>query len=396
MKVLKQNGRDGFKILQALLEKGADPDRPDSEGKSPLFYCISHYNSTELVELFIEFGAKVDISESDANHEYAAFGTTLLLEAVERDNFDICRNLLENGANPNRSSILMNNSPLSGAATNGSVALVKLLIRYGADLAHANAEGCTIVHDAVLSGSLETLYTLLYAGAPHDRKDNKNNTPLMITALLENNIGIMNALLDHEHGCNINNANQCLDTALHFAAFSKKPKDVRLLIEYGGDPNLRNDVNATPLWNAAYSGASEVVRELLVANVEMEVMSRGRDPMTFDIVGPDFFYPQARSPLYVALDKGHTDIVMLLKDAGYDIWKETWIQSETIPNQDLYAALVVDWIVASKSPDRLENLCKNKLRKYLASEPGGDIYQKVERLKYPQLLKDCLLLKNLH
>ena len=400
MKVLKKPGPDWYmyKVLRLLLKGGADPNQPDLKHCPPLFYCIS-YNSAKLVELFLEFGAKVDeiglwVSGTASLDE--PITTNALIEAARKDQFDICRILLESGADPNFTTCPIYDSPLSLAIKNRSIALMKLLIRYGANLVRAyDRVSNTFVHDAVFEGHLETLNTLLYACAPHDEVDLDGNTPLMLTALYEQPYYLMKALLDHESGCKVNHANHELDTALHFAAFLNLPNEVTLLIDYGADLNLRNRASATPLWNAVHQGASDVVHGLLDANVEMEVMGKGRDPQDADlnVTVEGFYYSQLRSPLYVALDKGYTDIVLLLKAAGYDIRKETWIQTEPIPNEDQYASFIVDWIVSSKSPMSLETLCKIKLRKNLASEPNHDIYDKVERLEIPLHLKDCLLLK---
>ena len=398
--VLKKHGENGSKVLRALLEGGADPNKPDSKGILPLLHCVSK-KSMKLVQLFIEFGADVNsygktgAAPEDNNHPFAKFQTTPLLEAVKTNQLDVCKLLLANGADPDEMSLTSRNSPLRLAVIKGSIALVKLLVRHGAYLWRTDINGGTVVHDAVINGNLETLNTLLYAKAPHWRRDKDGNTPLTLAAMCGQDIAVMKALLDQEPGCKVNIRNRNSDRALHCAAFRKLPDVERLLIEYGADPNLRNKVNATPLWYAVFEGSTEVVHELLVANVEMEVMSEGRDPVTPYTVIDEVFYPEPRSPLYVALDIGYTDIVLLLKAAGYDIRKETWIQSEPIPNEDLYAPFIVDWIVSSKSPDRLENLCKNMLRKNLASEPGHDIYKKVEKLDIPQLLKDCLLLRNI-
>ena len=400
MKVLKNQSRSDIskcRILRLLLEGGADPDKRNQKRIPPLFYCIAS-KGTELVKLFIEFGANVDVYGRDQENQNYAFilsgdQTTPLLLAVEENNYEVCRILLEAGANPNLCSKPMNNSPLSGAASKGSVALVKLLIRYGADITHVNLNGCSAVLKAASSGILGKLETFLYADAPHDRKDCEGNTPLMMASLFGSGNDIMKALLDHELGCDVNNVNQFGDTPLHFAAFSKDPVAVRLLIEYGGDPNRCNGVGATPLWNAVYDDCTEVVREFLVADVKMETISFGRDGMASAIGGPEYFYQHPRSPLYVALDNKNRDVVLLLKAAGYDIRKETWIESEPIPHESLNAGLIIDWVASSKSPMSLETLCKMKLRKNLASEPNHDIYGKVERLEISQHLKNCLLLK---
>ena len=383
------------KMLRLFLEAGANPDMQDQNGKPPLFYSIS-YKSPELLELFIEFGAKVDIYVKEGTS--SSNQITPLLLAVEGNNYDLSRILLEAGANPNLCSKPLKNSPLCGAAAKGSVALVKLLIRYGADVTHANVNSCSVIMNAVSSGiveKLEKLETLLYADAPHDMKDSEGNTPLMMTSIFGHGREIMKALLDHEVDCDVNNKNQYGDTPLHFAAFASDPVAVKLLIDYGAVADCLNDVGATPLWNAVYNNCTAVVRELLAADVRMEMCSVGRDGMASAIADSDHFYDEPRSPLYVALEKKNRDVVLLLKAAGYDIRKETWIQSEPMPHAELNAGLIIDWVESSRSPMSLEVLCKIKLRKNLASEPNRDIYSKVERLEIPQQLKNGLLLKDL-
>ena len=53
--------------------------------------------------------------------------------AVEKDNYQIAKILLENGANPNIQSTVSGVAPLFDAALEGHLPMVKLLVSHGAD-----------------------------------------------------------------------------------------------------------------------------------------------------------------------------------------------------------------------------------------------------------------------
>ena len=242
MKVLKNHGEERYDVLHALLKGGADANIKDSKGFSPIFCCISK-KSTRLLQLFIDFGANVNQSNTWMDQNGNKHQTSPLLLAAEKNQYDLCQLLLVNGAHPEYLP-WSRCGPLSLAVMNGSVALVKLMIRHGASLHRVDDTiGNTVVHDALHQSSLELLDTLLYANAPHDRISKNGYTPLMLTALFEKDTTIMKALLDH--GCIVNRRNKYKDTALHCAAFMNLPNQVRLLIDYGAVPNHRNRVNAT-------------------------------------------------------------------------------------------------------------------------------------------------------
>jgi ankyrin repeat protein len=78
-------------IVQLLLEKDADVNAKDRDGKTALMHAIN--KPSDMVELLIEKGAKLDMKDND--------GKTALMHAVQYNDMDAVALLLRNRADPN-------------------------------------------------------------------------------------------------------------------------------------------------------------------------------------------------------------------------------------------------------------------------------------------------------
>jgi ankyrin repeat protein len=78
---------------QFLLQRGADPNKADKRGATPLSVAVG-LGFVEGVEHLLKHGANVDVSDSA--------GETPLITAVHRRDVAIIRLLLKNGANADR------------------------------------------------------------------------------------------------------------------------------------------------------------------------------------------------------------------------------------------------------------------------------------------------------
>lgn len=209
----------------ALLDAGADINKPDPDNVSPLILALVNMRYDIAVTL-IERGA--DINQWDyfgRTPLYAAADTHLVpgrsnrgdLPAVENHSaLDVARMLLERGANPNLSLKLyppareivydrandfniMNTgaTPIQQAAYMGDVEMMKLLLEYNADWKQANVFGVSPMialtsksTNENTRGSLKTeldvmrgLDVLLQAGADINQKGGRNGeTPLHTSA----------------------------------------------------------------------------------------------------------------------------------------------------------------------------------------------------------------------
>lgn len=123
-------------------------------------------------------------------------------------------------------------SPLMLAALKGELALCQRMIRKGADV---NKPGWTPLHYAATSGHLEVMRLLLDEHAYIDAASPNNTTPLMMAA--------------------------------HYGT----PAAVKLLLEAGADPTLRNDPGLTAI-DFAHRGNRAESADLIAAFI------RGRQP----------------------------------------------------------------------------------------------------------------------
>jgi uncharacterized protein len=122
---------------------------------------------------------KVDVNEAQAD------GNTALHWAAYRDDAEMARLLIQSGANPNVKTRLGDVTPLQLAATNGSTAIVELLLKAGAAVNAANGNGTTPLMFAAAAGRIDAIRILLDSGADVNSRDaNHGQTAAMFAAAL--------------------------------------------------------------------------------------------------------------------------------------------------------------------------------------------------------------------
>ncbi|PWA51285.1 Ankyrin repeat-containing protein [Artemisia annua] len=154
--------------LKNLIRAGADPNKKNFDGRSPLHLAAS--KGHEDIALFlIQEGVEVNISDR--------YGNTPLLEAIKSGHDDIASLLIKEGASLTisdgdslvSSSVtkgILNSkdydfrTPLHVATSRGSYGLAKLLVETGASVLSKDRWGNTPLDEAILSGN-STLIELL-------------------------------------------------------------------------------------------------------------------------------------------------------------------------------------------------------------------------------------------
>jgi ankyrin repeat protein len=135
----------------------------DNNGKTPLIWAAS--SSVESARILISHGAKVN---EKANDGMTAFIQAVFGVSSGKVPLAMCELLIENGADINASLTGPSASgwtALHYAVTNGDTELVKYLIRYGAFVNKATAEGSTPLFLAKQEGYTEIVTLLKKAGA---------------------------------------------------------------------------------------------------------------------------------------------------------------------------------------------------------------------------------------
>jgi ankyrin repeat protein len=150
-------------MVQYLIDKGANVNLQDNEGKTALLWAAS--NSLPNAEILVANRADVNITAIDG---MTAFLQATLGVSSGKVTLEMCDLLRKKGADVNAS--LTKNSAkgwnaLHYAVINGDVELVNYLIKYGANVNKATADGSTPLYLAEIAKQEEIIKILKNAGA---------------------------------------------------------------------------------------------------------------------------------------------------------------------------------------------------------------------------------------
>ena len=215
-------------------------------------------------------------------------------------------------------------SPLADAVRAADVAAVGALLRDGADVNAAEADGMTPLHWAAQFDNLDAADLLIRAGAQVSAATRYGFTPLLLactngsTAFVERLLGA---------GADPDSARPGGETALMTAAKTGVPAAIDLLLAHGADVNAREERNGqTALMWAAAENHVPVVSALIDAGAAVDARSKG-----------------GFTPLRFAVRRGHLEVVRLLLAAGAS--PNTRVMPEdpapsTVPNSALALAIL--------------------------------------------------------
>jgi ankyrin repeat protein len=296
-----EQGNEALVEIRAWIQSGADVDAADEEGRT-LLQIASETGHIEAVRILLAAGADVDAFDDCG--ETPLFAALLMFES------EIVRLLLGAGANVNVLSRAWH-TPLWFAVLNDDPELVKLLLDAGACVNLSDKDD-TPLYIASQHGAAEIVKLLLEAGANADIKvyaDGRYQTLLDI-AKAEGRTQIA-SLLEEYAGAEYTKRNQATIRLMRLAD-SLKAKDIielRELITAGADVNVINNRGFTPLWAASARGYTEMVKLLLDAGANPNVV------MCFGTC--DGGVLSGLTALSAALD--HHEVVKVLIAAGANV-----------------------------------------------------------------------------
>ncbi len=245
------------KEIESLLEKGIDIDMPLTPIHMTAFQMATLKGDLDMGRFLLDKGANINACTPDYNN-------TSLIWAAEEGKTEAVKFLLENEADFSLCTT-NNRSPLFMAADKGHTEVVKLLINAGASVNALTTDQRTALHQAVARKDKKTAQALLDGGA-----DTNICMPNDVTALHlateTGSVGIATALLKkgaNADACSHKKAGGC--TALYLAAQKGDLSMVRCLLEHKANPNVSSAKGFSPLWVAIYKGHSDIV-ELLQSN----------------------------------------------------------------------------------------------------------------------------------
>lgn len=141
----------------------------------------------------------------------------------------------------------------------GNVSAIEHAIRSGADIEVKDNTGGTVLFTAIRFGKSEVVQLLLASGANVFAKDDCQATSLIVASRNDSDPTLIEFLLNA--GVSVNEQTILGETALLVAVQRRNVKNVRVLLEYGADPNVVDSIGHSPLF---WAHDNEKIKELLI------------------------------------------------------------------------------------------------------------------------------------
>ncbi|XP_032148033.1 ankyrin repeat and SOCS box protein 3 isoform X2 [Sapajus apella] len=162
-----------WKIVQILLEAGADPNATTLEETTPLFLAVEN-GQIDVLRLLLRHGANV-------NGSHSMCGWNSLHQASFQENTEIIKLLLKKGANKECQDDF-GITPLFVAAQYGKIESLSILISSGANVNCQALDKATPLFIAAQEGHTKCVELLLSSGADPDLYCNEDNWQLPVHA----------------------------------------------------------------------------------------------------------------------------------------------------------------------------------------------------------------------
>ncbi|CAG9578217.1 unnamed protein product [Danaus chrysippus] len=266
-------------------------NKQNSIGWTPLLIAC-HRGHMELVNTLLSNHARVDVFDVE--------GRSALHLAAERGFLQVCDALLTNKAFIN-SKARNGRTALHLAAMNGYAHLVKFLIRdHNAMIDVLTLKKQTPLHLAAAFGQIEVCKLLLELGANIDATDELGQKP--IHAAAQNNFSEVVQLFLQQHPNLVMATTKDGNTCAHIAAIQGSVKVIEELMKFDrtGVISARNKLNeSTPLQLAAEGGHADVVRVLVRAGASCTEENKA-----------------GLTAVHLAAEHGHTNVLDVMRSTN--------------------------------------------------------------------------------
>ena len=311
--IAAQRGRHN--VIEYLLDRGADINRKNNAGNTPLMYAVRETRTDRINTCIFLVNKGADIGITDNKDKSA------LDYAYEYERFTIVNFLLSKGAKDNMDRQNRNGwTKLMIAAEKGNLNEISDLIARGASVNFQNIRGYTPLMIAASNGQFEACKLLLEKGAGILRfKDQNGNTALnygakyknisalfnrytnMHLAALNNDVEMLKKAVS-ENGFDVNKKFKGEDlTPLYVAVLKNSTDAVKYLLTIHGIDADCPANGMTPLMVAANNGNLKICTALINANAKINMQGKG-----------------GLTALMLAALKNHLQICKLLIEKGAD------------------------------------------------------------------------------
>lgn len=244
-------------VAKYLIDKNANTIVPDHSGNMPIYIALNANMMDVFEKLWSIYKMKVPVQQYDSY---------LLLLACQSETPKIVREMLKAGMNARIIDRHTGASCLSFAvASMHDKQTLQLLIDYGVDVQHADKEKRTALMNAAMREHRDAIELLLSNGADVDSKDLDGATALHLSMASKDPHVIVSLI---KKGANVNAVDENKNTPLIHASDYMNPTAMRIILEAGADPNMKNTSDLAAIDFLAEKYSDENAQECLDILIE--------------------------------------------------------------------------------------------------------------------------------
>jgi len=210
MPIHKAARRGNVKEIEQLLDKCADPDAKDENGRTPL-HIAAVYGRDDAVKMLLKCGANLEArdnnnlsplylaalnnrvgvieqlvsSGAEVDGQNGKFDENALFAAIQNGHERATKVLLRHGADVNFKISGFPQSPLQMAAVVGCVNVAKILLANGANVNERHANSVTAMYIATVARNKKMVSLLAANDADNTIEDNYGQTPEQAAAIMK-------------------------------------------------------------------------------------------------------------------------------------------------------------------------------------------------------------------
>ncbi|XP_043191074.1 uncharacterized protein LOC122364585 [Amphibalanus amphitrite] len=294
-------------IIKLLCVNGGSLDLLTTKAKeTPFHYVARHGNNAILEQMLIHLKDEVPNVQVVLNRQNSG-GASCLMVASQQGHLEVTKNLLQHNV---RVDVFDSDgkAALHLAAEQGHLEVCNALLAHKAFVNSRSKIGLTALHLAAMRGYKELVQTLIQKhNAAVDVNTLTKNTPLHLAAEA-GQIEVCSALIQIRSDANATNDSG--QKPIHLAAQNNHSEVVKLFLKHFPELVTTADRDGNTCAHiAAMKGSVDVIRELMKFNKQMVTSCHNKTSES--------------TPLHMAAEGGHAEVVRVLIEAGASPTEET-------------------------------------------------------------------------